>query len=228
MTDTLLLPSKVEHRDRLYYDQYQYALSFYCADSYALRENTLVNVLARIRQRQMWTGWSDEDTKDISSRLETVYNALTQTIHDIKYTVGYNTVNVYANSTAELDRIIKQCWFIKRPHVRCAEVDRPKDTVVLKNPKFKLRTYLKAQWVDETRKSQLSAFFKAQEGLIEPCGAFKRFVTGTTPRNYKLKDRWLPDHFYVEYDNPLYLTMLVLILPASNRKTLDVIQRINS
>lgn len=222
MTAMSWLPSKIEHRDRLYYDRYEFVFTFYCRESYTLREKGLSAMVARLRFRQAWAGWTEDEAATVTENITQMHSTLMSISADFKYTVSHNHVSVYANDPKVFKYIVKECPFILHPRQKQALVTKPKNTIVLKNPKYKHRTYLKAQWVEETTKQHLLTFFDTQKSGIEPSGAFKNFLKPAA--KFVRPKQWLPEHYYVEYNEPLYLTMLGLILPASNRKTMSVIQ----
>jgi hypothetical protein len=56
----------------------------------------------------------------------------------------------------------------------------------------------------------------------------KRFLQETWRGVHVHHNHWFPDHYYVDYDNPVYATMLALIMPRPFRKTMTIVQRINS
>lgn len=233
MTATSLLQSKIpcrtEDRDRLYFDLYQYAFTFYCKESHALREKDAQELARRVRFRQNWNGWPDEDTALLIDNLTQLQSWLFSNSADIKYTVSYNYVNVYTNSIAVINDLYKQCSFISFPRVKEANIARSRNTITLKNPpKYKLRTYLKARWVEESTKQQLASFFETQTEGIKPSGAFASFLNNKHYRYSNLQRQWIPEHYYVEHDDTLYLTMMSLIMPGSIRKTMQVVQRINN
>lgn len=232
MTVTSLLnkiPCKTEDRDRLYFDLYQYAFTFFCRESHAIKEKDAKELARRVRFRQSWNGWPDEEIPELIDNLTQLQSYLVSVNANIKYTVSYNYVNVYTNDVAVIDTLIKTCPFISFPRLKEANVTRSRDTItLLKPPEYKLRTYLKARWVDENVKQQLASFFETQTEGIKPSGAFASFLKNTHNRYSKIHRQWIPEHYYVEHDNTLYLTMLSLIIPGSIRKTMQVVQRINN
>lgn len=224
MTDTLLLQSKIEHRDRLYFDLYQYSFSFYCKECYALRENGPSAIASRIRFRQQWNGWPEDEALELISNLQDLQRFLDAT-PGIKYTVSYNYINIYSRGKTVSDSIIRQFKFVRSPRLKQAVVSKPKNTVVLKNQhKYKLRTYLKAQWANDTVKKQLLDFFNVHSEHVKPCGAFDRFLKEQRRMPGSLKQHWIPDHYYIEYNEPLYLTLFGLMLPQSIKKTMPIVQ----
>ena len=115
------------------------------------------------------------------------------------------------------------CAFVRLSYGRQAVVDRPRNTVLLLEPKHSIRSYFKSQWFPGATVPALRDFFQAQQGAIEPSPALRDFLKS----NNQL-DLWFPNHYYVDYDDPRYATMLAMMMPRCFRKTLAVAQRINN
>lgn len=179
--------------------------------------------------RQSWAHLRDQYAGNTVSNLVAVLTHINSIAKPFKLIVSGNWVTIYTNDVNLADNFLANCNFILPAQTRLkqAVVDRPRDTVLLLEPTYKLRSYFKSQQFPGSKIPALREFFAAQGNAIQPSPAMQRFLRGTWPGNLH-HNHWLPDHYYVEYDNPVYATMLALIMPRPFRKTMTIVQRINS
>ena len=96
-----------------------------------------------------------------------------------------------------------------------AIVDRPKNTIKLKDPRHRYRSYLKSVKLTDEEKTHLCNFFQNQQGHARISPALTKWIT----------ERWhrTQDYFFVDHDNESWLVMLSLIKPSMIRKTVELI-----
>jgi hypothetical protein len=140
--------------------------------------------------------------------------------------VSGNWGTIYTNDVNVANDFLSACNFVLpvQTKLKQAVIDRPRDTVLLLEPTHSIRSYFKSQWFPSSKIPALREFFAAQEGAIVPSKAMSRFLRGSTNSH----DHWFPDYYYVDYDDSRYATMLAMIMPRCFRKTMTVVQRINS
>ena len=223
MTVSLLSTLKTESRDRLYFDQWQYAFSFWLKEAHTLRYRSVAALDHYVGHRMSWAHWEERYTVKTVSDLKIALDFVNHIAQPFKLTVSGHWASIYSNNPDIADNLIAQCPFTKQHRIKQAVVDRPRDTVLLLEPKHQLRSYFKSQQFPGVKIPALRDFFAAQGNAIKPSMAMQQFLKGTWSGNH-----WIPDHYYVDYDDPVYATMLSLIMPRAFRKTVPIVQRINS
>jgi hypothetical protein len=229
MTVSLLSTIKTESRDRLYFDQWQYAFVFFVREAHMLRCRDVDQMRKQATMRQSWAHLRDQYAGNTVSNLVAVLTHINSIAEPFKLILSGNWITIYTNHANLADNFLANCDFVLPAQTRLkqAVVDRPRDTVLLLEPTYKLRSYFKSQQFPGSKIPALREFFAAQGNAIQPSPAMKRFLQETWRGNMN-HNHWLPDHYYVDYDNPVYATMLALIMPRPFRKTMTIVQRINS
>ena len=227
MTVSLLSTIKTESRDRLYFDQWQYAFVFFVKEAHLLRCRDVDQMRKQATMRQSWAHLRDRYAGNTVSNLVAVLTYINGIAEPFKLIVSGNWATIYSNEPDLGDCLVQACGFVTKSRLKQAVIDRPRDTVLLLNPTHQFRSYFKSQHFPGAKIPALREFFAAQGNAIQPSSAMQRFLQGTWPGNHN-HNHWLPDHYYVEYDNPVYATMLALIMPRPFRKTMTIVQRINT
>ena len=220
-----MLTPKTEGRDRLYFDQWEYAFSFHLNEAHTLRIRDAKKLKDYISMRKSWAHWQERYTAQVVDNLQTVLAHINTITDPFKLVVSGSWGTIYTNDVNLANDFLANCNFILPAQTRLkqAVVDRPRDTVLLLEPTYKLRSYFKAQQFPGSKIPALREFFAAQGNAIKPSPGMQLFLRGTMPGNH-----WFPDHYYVDYDEPVYATMLALIMPRPFRKTLTIVRRINT
>lgn len=218
-----MLTPKTESRDRLYFDQWEYAFSFWLKEAHSLRIRDEAQLVKHVQQRLSWPHWQPRFTEPVIDDLKTALAHINSISVPFKLVVSGHWASIYTNDCAVADELMAACAFTQKHKLKQAVIDRPRDTVLLLEPTHKLRSYFKAQKFPGDKIPALREFFRAQGGAIRPSPGMQLFLKGTWPGHH-----WLPDHYYVDYDDPVYATMLALIMPRPFRKTLPIVQRINT
>jgi hypothetical protein len=220
-------------KDRLFYDLYQYSVSFHLDEVSALRElnHQYIDVIIERRRQwreislQRWTN-SVQSNKNIITRRakditdETVINlhALTDVLLrsrvEFKLVTSVSTAWVYTNDIQLLETLDELDFLIWKNYSE-AVVDRPKNTIKLKEPKHKYRSYLKCVKLTDEEKTHLCNFFANQHGHARISPALLKWMG----------ERWhrTQDYFFVDHDDESWLVMLSLIKPSMIRKTVELI-----
>jgi hypothetical protein len=215
-----------ESRDRLYFDQWEYAFSFYLKEAHVLRRRDHKQFHNYIDNRRHWVQWQSRFTDGVVDHLTTAFVYINNITQPFKLVVSGHWGTIYSNDPDLSTQMLAACDFLHAARQKQAVVDLPRDTVFLLEPKHQIRSYFKAQMFPVTKIPALRDFFAAQEGAITPSPAMKNFLrlTGRTWNG----SHWIPDHYFVDYDNPTYATMLAMIMPRAFRKTVSIAKRINS
>ena len=221
-------------KDRLFYDRFQYCISFGLAEISCLREQELDctrirHMLDRRKQwrevaHQRWNGqkpnaqqsrlWN-EITEEVEQNLYDFADILRNSGVDLKLVVSSNCGWVYTNSL-ELINQLKPMRMLTGKKYSKAVIDRPKNTILLKNPRHQFRSYFKITKITNQQKNTLINFLNNQQSSIRISPALATWITSTFYRTQ--------DYFFVDHDEMSWLTMLALVHPGIIRKTQQIIQ----
>ena len=213
--------------DRLFYDHYEYSIGLNLEECWALRHsldhNSIEIILEdrhqwRLTMRDRWnhttrpflaiTEEHRADVKKFASLLSIYPN-------EFKLIVQSNTARVYTNNL-KLIWDIQQAEFGTKKQRTQAVVDRPKGTIAVRNPKHRYRGYFRSIVLDLEAKATLAKFLDNQSDIrIGP--GLQDYLTGKWHRTM--------DHYFVDYNDSRWLTMLSLVQPGLIRKTMEIIAK---
>lgn len=207
----------------MYFDQWEYSFSFLLKEAHALRNRDSRELTDYISLRLTWIHTQARFSGNVVPNLHTVLSYINSITAPFKLMVSGNWATIYTNDPGLSGNLINACPCVLYPKIKQAVIDRPRDTVLLLAPTHKLRSYFKAQQFPGDKIPALREFFEAQGTAIKPSPGMREFLKGAWPGKH-----WFPDHYYVDYDDPVYATMLALIMPRPFRKTVPIVQRINT
>jgi hypothetical protein len=228
------LPFKFSTKDRLFYGRFEYAIGFYIPEASCLRELDHDRIDVNIERRRAWQEVAQQRivsnsrtfgniimsrrTRDITDEIVENLHALadlllTATV-DYKLVVSVDQAWVYSNDL-KLIRAVDQLDCLIRKSYNRAVITRPKDTIQLKKPRHKYRSYLRSVKITEQQKNQLTAFLAAQNEWTRISPALTHWLLTPFHRTQ--------DYFFIDYDTANWATMLALVHPGLIRKTLEII-----
>jgi len=216
-------------KDRLFYSQFEYCVRFHLEEVSCLRTLDHAQIDSMIERRIAWRSISQTMTnRPLITQLSNQSNKITETtvknLHvladlllttpaNFKLVVSAFTGYVYANDRLLINQVAKLPGVSYVEYTQ-AVVGRPRDTIQLRDPKYQWRSYFKVGKLTTEQKTHLKNFLANQPGIrISP--ALKNWI------NYKFTRT--QDYFFIDYNEPAWLTMLGLVLPGLIRKTLEII-----
>jgi hypothetical protein len=223
-------------KDRLFYDRFQYCISFGLAEISCLREQELDRhrISLMLDRRKQWREvahqrWNtlgqkpnahqsrlwNEITDEVEQDLYNFADILRNSGVDLKLVVSSNCGWVYTNSLELINELKSMRMLIGKKYSK-AVIDRPKNTILLKNPQHQFRSYFKITKITSQQKDMLINFLNNQQSSIRIGPAL---ATWTTSAFYRTQD-----YFFVDHDEMSWLTMLALVHPGIIRKTQQIIQ----
>ena len=228
---------KLVVKDRLFYNRFEYAIGFYIDEASCLRDLGHEQIDDMIKRRIAWreiaqqrivgninSGLFGQQTiisrrnKDITeqtiSDLHRLANLLLTTSADFKLVVSVNTAHVYANDLNLIEQINFLPGVSNQDYTR-AVVCRPKDTIQLKYPRHQHRSYFKITKITDDQKKNLLNFLNNYSETIRLSPALQHWVKTPMVRTQ--------DYFFIDYNEPSWLTMLSLVRPGLIRKTMQII-----
>jgi hypothetical protein len=162
------------------------------------------------QQSRLW----NEITEEVEQNLYDFADILRNSGVDLKLVVSSNCGWVYTNSL-ELIGELKPMRMLTGKKYSEAVIDRPKNTILLKNPQHQFRSYFKITKITSDQKDMLINFLNNQRAGIRVSPALETWTTSAFHRTQ--------DYFFVDHDEMSWLTMLSLVHPGIIRKTLQIV-----
>ena len=232
---------KTVQKDKLFYDNYRYCMSFHLDEISALKtlDHDYIDMI--IARRKVWRDMSRQRWGSVKSSIPTIMSAshatiiskrwrditqkteedlhklanlLIHTSIDFKFVTSVDNGWVYTNSKILIKRLteMKELTQVEYKEVH---INRPKNTVKLKNPKYTHRSYFKIAKLTEAEKIHLVNFFINQSSSIRLSPSLAQWTVEPFKRTQ--------DYYFIDYTGEQWLIMLALIKPGLVRKTSTII-----
>lgn len=222
---TKLLTSSIKktHRDRLFWDRYQYCAIFRQSDINLIRGLCPDLFQRNLQYRKKWANIQNRGHIDEGQLIET-FEFFRAAPGPIKLTFSWEYCYVYTNELNWIKTLPQICPWITVFDVSEAVVDRPRDQVSLLNPTHQYRTWFREKAVTREVKQRLANWVQAQGTEIKLSPSLTRWLE-SKEEFANVNKFWFQRHFFIEHNSPQYETMLNMIMPAMVRKTQTVSQR---
>ena len=239
------LKFKIIQKDKLFYDNYRYCISFYLAEVSALKtlDHEYIDMIIARRKvwrdmsRQRWASvtksipiissagishspqtiiskrWK-EITKQTEDSLHKLADILIKTSIDFKFVTSVDQGWVYTNSKTLIKSLDNMVELMDKDYKE-VHINRPKDTVKLRNPKHTHRSYFKLAKLSDTEKIALVNFFINQKDHIRLSPALAQWTVTPFKRTQ--------DYYFIDYTGEEWIVMIALINPRIIRKTAAII-----
>lgn len=216
--------------DQLYYGQYRYCFAFRQPELYSIRKLPGAEVLTqRIAQRKQWesfTPYGPESRKtsfpdQLVEELHYTQDLLLASPSPIKLIISYYHGYVYTNDLEYIEHLWKNMTYARRISVTESLVTRPKDMVVLNNPKYRYRTYFREQSWHTEMKTTVHKWIQAQGEEVAPSSAMLSWLT-MDPSNWRWNETYCRRYYYVDHRDEKYITMLRMMFLNIVRKTVPI------
>lgn len=216
-------------KDQLFYNCYEYCFGFVLAEANAMRGLKHDQIDSRLDQRIEWrevarkrwqssfSGWriNNEITAQIREDLHTVCDLLIPA--DCKLVVSTNFGWIYTNDLALVNQLRTTRCLTNKTYTQ-AIVNRPKNTIRLKNSQYSNRSYFHNIKLTQSEKDTLRNFFANQQEHIRTSPSFTHWL-------YEAPYLRTQDYYFIDYTGEQWLTMLSLIRPGLIRKTQTIITK---
>jgi hypothetical protein len=159
------------------------------------------------RQREI----TDQTVDDLHQLAE----QLLQAQDDYKLVTSVDQGWVYTNNKKIINDLFDNPT-LKNKYCTEAVVNRPANTIKLKNLQHTQRSYFRVLKLTTQQKNNLKNFFDNQIGHIRPSPALTGWFDGDYHRTQ--------DYFFVDHSGDSWLVMLSLVHSGLIRKTVDIIQ----
>jgi len=217
-----------ESRDRLYYDQYSYCLQIFLQDMGALRPRTHRGI-EQFCDHATWArdvnyggSWrwpvhklrpvTDQSRENCHLALDALHAVSIPYKMIIKDDWGYiytNNLDPFSELTASSGVLVVD--------IRLARLDRPRDTMVIKNSVHEQRTYFRNQSITTEQKKDAINFLSSRSEIR----------TSPSMTSWLLDfpaHRYVCDNYFVDHNDDGFLTMLHLVVPLKIKKTYKLLR----
>jgi hypothetical protein len=155
-----------------------------------------------------------EITDENVENLHTLTDILSRSCVDFKLVTSVSSAWVYTNEVSLVTQLSELPFLICKTYSE-AVVNRPKNTIKLKDPAHSHRSYFKSIKLTEEEKVQLCNFFNNQQGHIRFSPSLLKWIDDQFYRTQ--------DYFFIDHNDESWLLMLSLIKPGMIRKTVELI-----
>lgn len=226
--------------DRLYFNKYQYCLSFRLDRATCLRnlgKDRVISVSDQVTERFMmqnqysWQVHRTPHRDDISEQayrqrilddLIVVARALEPCLEIMRLVVSGKVVYLYSNNLDTLQELATISQFTQNIKLRQVEVNRPINTVLLRNSLYLKRSYFRERWIDAKSKEAVKNFLTRQDDIRLGPG-LKSCLDG---KNISYKGETLMQrYFFFDHNSDSTSVMLELIAPGTIRQTVPVLTK---
>jgi hypothetical protein len=232
---------KTRKSDRLYFNKYQYCLSFRLDRASCLRnlgKDRVITVSDQVTERFMmqnqysWQVHRTPHRDDISEQayrqkildnLILVARALEPCLEIMRLVVTGNHVYLYSNNLDTLQELLTIPQFSQSANLCQVEINRPANTVMLRNSLYLKRSYFREQWIDINSKQALKDFLTRQDDIRIGPGLHSCLHTNN---NISYKGQTLMQRYYFfDHNSDNTSLMLELIAPGTIRQTVPVLTK---
>ena len=207
-----------DSRSRLYYNQYQYSVSFTLPGAHRVRnyknEDTIVASVRDYNSNVVTRTWGDPISDVQLESLVAISRLLKNSSESYKHISSYNWIYIYTNDVALLETIAQSPAATDVKYSQ-AVVDLPSDVVVLKQSKYQYRTYFKSKLVSTESSTRVRRF------LLDRTDCY-RFTSGLKYMLQTRQQMYFRDYYFVDHNGPGDMLMLALVCPGIVRKTMPI------
>ncbi len=214
---------KPKNRTSLFYGSWEYCARFYLPEAPALRGLDHRHIDHTIWLRQEWQKRSINYGGSWYSRSHVITENMIQSLHDIcdflsadqtprKIVLCSDHIYIYANDLGLIARLART-GITDLLEIHRAFLSGTPGTVVLKNPKHKLRTYFKNQRLESGIAESVRRFLINQDDIrMSPS------LACWTQQKWQM----IQNHYFLDHDHDSVIMMLQMINSNIIRKTLDI------
>ena len=174
----LSLKFKTVKSDQLFYGQFQYSASFQLQECWIFRYTTdHEDIDQRLTRQQEWREkmrqrWPSDQLNRYHSIIDDVTRANVHSMADFvtgistpyKIVVENKTMRIYSNDL-NIIQSVEYIDFLARKRYAQVLINRPKDTILLKNPQHKYRSYFRETRVTTEERDAIGRFLMSQPGI---------------------------------------------------------------
>ncbi len=138
----------------------------------------------------------------------------------IKVQVSHDQLYVYTNDLDIIDDL-RQLDGVRLSWVRQAQVDRPRDVVLLRTVNHSRRSYLRERWLSQEQVAHLRNFLEHQTEIRVSPGMTKWLLR----EKPDARGMYVPGGWFIDHNDSGEIFLLEMCVPRLVRKTVDIQQR---
>lgn len=202
-----------EHRSRLYHNQYRYAVEIRYPGSRYIGVLNPERVMSQYRNMNMHS-WNQPAAAPLEQVLYVVQDLISLG-SKIKLTTSWENMFVYTNDANDYAKI-RKIAHAEVGSYREALVTQPEGVLLRRNPKYQYRSYFREKRMLIEKSQEFAQF-------VDSRGDYFNLDRSTRARLTSGRHHYpFSRHSFIEYNNPLDLTMLEMVLPGAIRQTLPI------
>ena len=185
-------------------------------------DHTSIDYVVKIRRQ--WVGQlsdyysSNRDiSEEIVQNLHAMCDALTGTKYKHKLIIEHNFIRVYTNDSRLFNEITGAVPGLHTVNYTQAVIDRPRNSVKLKESAYSNRSYFRSVTVSDREKKSIGKFLLNQDSI--------RLSPGLKEWSHSYHWRsWTESYYFVDHNDTAWMTMLSLIYPGLIKNTIQIIK----
>ena len=206
---------RIEHRSQLYHGKYQYVIAMQYNGARYLRSLNYQHVANKY---QHFWGLADMPLHELLD----LADQITQLGTEFKRVCSWASMHFYSNNAGLFD-CLNKLPAIKVIDYRTAKVTLEKDRLLLKNPRYKYRSYLRELPVDVKKAQEFLQFVTCRSDYLNlDSGSMRRLTLAKTSLLTRASLYPFARHSYIQHNSLMDLTMIEMVMPGLIRKTLTV------
>lgn len=226
-----------EARSSLYFGQYKYAIHWHQTEVNCIRglDRDIMMTTMKYRmnfEARRYVDWQNRSSKSYESKftrqvrsdLESMRALLAAETVPMKLMCFVNEATVYTNDVSLFDRI-RICSWTERVQIKQADLVLPPDAIVLKDPKFLYRTYLRNRELEPDQKVTLGQWLYSQGQEVAASLSFRELFKSTRNLHRPWHQNHVFSHYFLDHNSLLYETMLNMVVPGIVRKTVNIVKK---
>jgi hypothetical protein len=211
-------------RDRLFYDQYPYCMSAVLKEACAMRElsHEFIDNVISVRRHYLLNSKNfyrhrlAHISDDIVTNLHKLCQLLLDTSHQFKLVIEFNSIRLYSMDDSLPREILDSDIDLGFLSFKQAVVDRPRDTIQLKNPQHTHRSYFNRAKITEAQKESIVHLLNNNTDTLRLSPGLKTW----TVQPFK----WTDTYYFVDHSDESWILMMSLIRPRLIKKTIQLIK----
>jgi len=216
-----------DHRSSLYYNQYEWCVTFNIAEANCLRYLDSKKFEQALHSAKKWRQeivsyaqlpserWTDEKERT----LRRARDCLLAETDPFKTVVSYNILCAYTNHPGLADHLQADGFELRL--VRQALLTKPANVVQLRESQYAYRTYFRERRINLEQRNLLANFLNSRRDTLRVSPALDNWANGKFI-GYVRNRSYSRAHYFVDHDHPNEGTMISLVLPGMVRKTMPI------
>ena len=157
-----------------------------------------------------------EITDDLRAKCHLLCSFFINVPNDYKLVISLDTGYFYTNHLQDITDLLNFPQ-VMMEQLREAVEDIPKNSIIIKNSQYKLRTYFKSQHLSNTEQKENLRNLLMQQAEIRLGPSLNEWFD-----RYELS-KYIADNYFIDHNDISILTMVSLVCPVKIKKTLNII-----